>query len=62
MHSVDLLSQLVQLGLIDGLGGLLPFGFQPKVRECGHYNLLLSSTRKTLYGCAVNNQKQILED
>ena len=25
-HSVDLLSQLVQLGLIDGLGGLLPFG------------------------------------
>ena len=26
MHSVDLLSQLVQLGLVDGLGGLLPFG------------------------------------
>ena len=25
-HSVDLLSQLVQLGLVDGLGGLLPFG------------------------------------
>ena len=25
-HSVDLLSQLVQFGLIDGLGGLLPFG------------------------------------
>ena len=24
--SVDLLSQLVQLGLVDGLGGLLPFG------------------------------------
>ena len=55
MHSVDLLSQLVQLGLVDGLGGLLPFGFQPKVRECGHYNLLLSSTRITLCSCAVNN-------
>ena len=26
MHSVDLLSQFVQLGLVDGLGGLLPFG------------------------------------
>lgn len=25
-HSVDLLSQLVQFGLVDGLGGLLPFG------------------------------------
>ena len=25
-HGVDLLSQLVQFGLIDGLGGLLPFG------------------------------------
>ena len=25
-HGVDLLSQLVQLGLVDGLGGLLPFG------------------------------------
>ena len=48
MHSVDLLSQLVQLGLIDGLGGLLPFGFQPKVRECGHCVLLLSNTRITL--------------
>ena len=30
--------------------------------QCGHYNLLLSSTRITLCGCAVNNQKQILED
>ena len=30
--------------------------------QCGHYNLLLSSTRITLFGCAVNNQKQILED
>ena len=38
------------------------FSFQPKVRECGHYNLLLSSTRITLCSCAVNNQKQILED
>ena len=30
--------------------------------QCGHYNLLLSSARITLCGCAVNNQKQILED
>ena len=30
--------------------------------QCGHYVLLLSSTRITLCGCAVNNQKQILED
>ena len=30
--------------------------------QCRHYNLLLSSTRITLCGCAVNNQKQILED
>ena len=30
--------------------------------QCRHYNLLLSSTRITLYGCAINNQKQILED
>ena len=30
--------------------------------QCGHYNLLLSSTRITLCSCAVNNQKQILED
>ena len=30
--------------------------------QCGHYNLPLSSTRITLYSCAVNNQKQILED
>ena len=30
--------------------------------QCGHYNLLLSSTRITLYGCVVNNRKQILED
>ena len=30
--------------------------------QCGHYNLLLSNTRITLYGCAVNNQKRILED
>ena len=30
--------------------------------QCGHYNLLLSNTRITLCGCAVNNQKQILED
>ena len=30
--------------------------------QCGHYNLLLSSTRITLYSCTVNNQKQILED
>ena len=29
------------------------FSFQPKVRECGHYNLLLSSTRITLCSCAV---------
>ena len=30
--------------------------------QCGYYVLLLSSTRITLCGCAVNNQKQILED
>ena len=30
--------------------------------QCGHCILLLSSTRITLYSCAVNNQKQILED
>ena len=30
--------------------------------QCGHYVLLLSSTRITLCGCAANNQKQILED
>ncbi|MBO1292734.1 hypothetical protein [Faecalibacterium sp. Marseille-P9590] len=30
--------------------------------QCGHYNLLLSSTRITLCGCVVNNRKQILED
>ena len=30
--------------------------------QCGHYNLLLSSIRITLFGCMVNNQKQILED
>ena len=30
--------------------------------QCGHYVLLLSNTRITLLGCAVNNQKQILED
>ena len=30
--------------------------------QCGHYNLLLSSIRITLCGCAVNNRKQILED
>ena len=30
--------------------------------QCGHYNLLLSNTRITLYGCVVNNRKQILED
>ena len=30
--------------------------------QCGHYNLLLSSTRITLFGCVVNNRKQILED
>ena len=30
--------------------------------QCRHYNLLLSSTRVTLYGCAINDQKQILED
>ena len=23
--------------------------------QCGHYNLLLSSTRITLYSCVVNN-------
>ena len=23
--------------------------------QCGHYNLLLSSTKITLWGCAVNN-------
>ena len=26
--------------------------------QCGHYNLLLSSTRITLYSCAVNNQNE----
>ena len=30
--------------------------------QCGHYVLLLSNTRITLLGCAVNNRKQILED
>ena len=30
--------------------------------QCGHYVLLLLSTRITLLGCAVNNRKQILED
>ena len=30
--------------------------------QCGHYNLLFSSARITLYSCAINNQKQILED
>ena len=30
--------------------------------QCGHYNLLLSSTRITLCSCEVNNQKQILKD
>ena len=30
--------------------------------QCGHYVLLLSSTRITLLGCVVNNRKQILED
>ena len=30
--------------------------------QCRHYNLLLSSTRITLCGCVVDNQKQILED
>ena len=30
--------------------------------QCEHYNLLLSNIRITLCGCAVNNQKQILED
>ena len=30
--------------------------------QCGHYVLLLSSTRITLCSCAVNNQKRILED
>ena len=30
--------------------------------QCGHYVLLLSSTRITLRSCTVNNQKQILED
>ena len=30
--------------------------------QCGHYVLLLSSTRITLLGCTVNNKKQILED
>ena len=30
--------------------------------QCGHYVLLLSSTRITLYSCAVDNRKQILED
>ena len=25
--------------------------------QCGHYNLLLSSTRITLCGCVVDNQK-----
>ena len=30
--------------------------------QCGHYNLLLSSIRITLCGCAVNNLKRIFED
>ena len=30
--------------------------------QCGHYVLLLSSARITLYSCTVNNKKQILED
>ena len=41
-------------------------GFKVRYEEsraqCEHYNLLLSSIRITLYGCAANNQKQILED
>ena len=30
--------------------------------QCGHYVLLLSSARITLYSCTVSNKKQILED
>ena len=30
--------------------------------QCGHYVLLLSNTRITLYGCVANNRKQIFED
>ena len=30
--------------------------------QCGHYVRLLSSTRITLWGCAVNNWKQISEN
>ena len=30
--------------------------------QCGHYVLLLSSTRITLLGCTVNNKKQISEN
>ena len=41
-------------------------GFKVRYEEsrtqCGHYVRLLSNTRITLCGCAVNNQKQILED
>lgn len=41
-------------------------GFKVRYEEsraqCGHYSLLLSSIRITPLGCAVNNQKQILED
>ena len=40
-------------------------GFKVRYEEsraqCGHYNLLLSSTRITLCGCTADNQKQILE-
>ena len=41
-------------------------GFKVRYEEsraqCGHYVRLLSSTRITLCGCAIDNQKQILED
>ena len=41
-------------------------GFKVRYEEsraqCGHYVLLLSSARITLYSCTVNNKKQILED
>ncbi len=36
-------------------------GFKVRYEEsraqCGHYNLLLSNIRITLFGCAVNNRK-----
>ena len=36
--------------------------YEESPAQCGHYNLLLSNTRITLYSCVVNNQKRISED